>query len=542
MSERVNDPRLQLLERTPEGDLQLQGDAQLLDADGNVLAAEGGTGEIARETVPEFSTDAGNYVEYVLHRELVAEDFDTPIQGAVTAEQTVDVGGAILGADPTGLADDTAGFQVVDVGGAKVGGSATGLSNDPDAAGFQVVDVGGTRVGGDATGLANDSTIYEAIVSVDGGAPQGIALLGSAAQIYTDLLTELNAETTGATWALIGGNLRLTSDTPSGAGSTILLTDLTEDDVFAALTDFVEYEAPVAGTSLTTYTASVVIDGAASEPISIEGPDAQTYTDLLAELNADTTGTWAIVSGNLRLTSGTLGVASTVVITAGTLFPALDDFVEIEAAVDGTTTDYTFTFFVDDSGAVPVTINGAAAQDYDSLVAQLNTATPGFTWSVATGNLVATADTPGAIGSFEITLDELFQFLTDFVEIEPRIAGEDAITSVGILIQQLPADAIFLGGIVRVPITSFNPGTSLTIDVNIGDFEDSGETMVNDVDLTIADVATLSAATTFVGARVVGEFEGDGTVWVDYILTGAAPTVGRATIIVRYFVAAPLPA
>ncbi|MGH8731367.1 MAG: hypothetical protein ACREVF_06605, partial [Burkholderiales bacterium] len=80
MSERVNDPRLQLLERTPEGDLQLQQGAELLDAEGSSMVR-------------------------VKTKFVTAADFQTEPAAA------------------------TFGTQVVDVGGTRVGGSATGLTN-----------------------------------------------------------------------------------------------------------------------------------------------------------------------------------------------------------------------------------------------------------------------------------------------------------------------------------------------------------------------------------------------------------------------------
>jgi hypothetical protein len=110
--------------------------------------------------------------------------------------------------------------------------------------GYQVVNVGGAKVGGSATGLANTAQVYTASVVVDGGASQPIAVTGSTAQTYTTLLAELNTNTTGATWALVGGNLRCTSDSV-GANSSVAITNV---DLFSTLTNFVAILAAVAGT------------------------------------------------------------------------------------------------------------------------------------------------------------------------------------------------------------------------------------------------------------------------------------------------------
>jgi len=90
------------------------------------------------------------------------------------------------------------------------------------------------KTGGDSTGLANDATVYTATVAVDGGLPQLVAVTGSTAQTYTTLISELNADTTGATWALVNGNLRCTSDTPNSSASVAIV----DVDLFATLTDF----------------------------------------------------------------------------------------------------------------------------------------------------------------------------------------------------------------------------------------------------------------------------------------------------------------
>jgi len=109
--------------------------------------------------------------------------------------------------------------------------------------GSQVVDVGGARVGGDATGLANDATVFTATIDVDGGGPQAIAVTGTAAQTYTTLIAELNADTTGAVWKLSNGNLIATSDTTSGSSSIAIV----DTDVFSSLATFVAVNAAAAG-------------------------------------------------------------------------------------------------------------------------------------------------------------------------------------------------------------------------------------------------------------------------------------------------------
>jgi hypothetical protein len=106
---------------------------------------------------------------------------------------------------------------------------------DADLQGGQIVDVGDDKFAATATGLANDATVYTATISVDGGGAQAIAVTGSSAQTYATLLTELAADTAGATWTLAGGNLLATSATQGGA-SAISIVDT---DLFSTLTGFI---------------------------------------------------------------------------------------------------------------------------------------------------------------------------------------------------------------------------------------------------------------------------------------------------------------
>jgi hypothetical protein len=116
-------------------------------------------------------------------------------------------------------------------------------------AGSQIVDVGGAKTGATATGLLNDATTYTYQIAVDGGAPQTISLTGSAAQTYTLLLTEINADITGATASLVGGNLKFISAT-NGASSSISLTaGGGGSNLLTTLTSFVAVRTATAGTA-----------------------------------------------------------------------------------------------------------------------------------------------------------------------------------------------------------------------------------------------------------------------------------------------------
>ncbi|MGZ8924625.1 MAG: beta strand repeat-containing protein [Nitrososphaeraceae archaeon] len=424
-------------------------------------------------------------------------NFSTTIAAGTSTElvptagyQTVNVGGAKVGGNPTGLAVDAAGYQTVNVGGAKVGGDATGLA--ADTAGYQTVNVGGAKVGGDATGLANDATTYTASINVDGVA-KAISVVGSAAQTFTDLLTEINTDlAAAATITIEAGNLKVTSATTGGASSVAI----TDTDLFATLTGYVAIPAAVAGTS-TTYTASISVDGVA-KAISVVGNAAQTFTDLLTEINTDlaAAATIAISGGNLRVTSATTGVTSIVAITDTDLFAALTGYVAILTAVDGTATaTYTASISVD-GVAKAISVVGNAAQTFTDLLTEINTdLAAAATIAISGGNLRVTSATLGTTSLVAITDTDLFASLTGYVAIPAAVAGTKstaaltatvvvdgvtknisilptAITTFADVITELNTDlgvaatAAIAGGDIK--ITSATLGTSSTVDITAG--------------------------------------------------------------------------
>lgn len=125
-------------------------------------------------------------------------------------------------------------------------------------AGYQVVNVGGEIAGGDATGLANDTTEYTATITID-GTEYAVAVTGSAAQTYTNLITEINADLPGTEAAIADGNIKVTSST-TGDDSKVSISD---SDLFSSLTDFVEIESAVDG-NLKTYMMSQTLNNGAN--------------------------------------------------------------------------------------------------------------------------------------------------------------------------------------------------------------------------------------------------------------------------------------
>lgn len=145
-------------------------------------------------------------------------------------------------------------FNVINSNGNN-GTYTVGTGSYSTSSGYQIVNVGGAATGTTATGLVGTTT-YTATIAVDGGAAQTITVLGSNATTFADLVTQINGQLTGALVFLVGGNLRVTSNT-TGVTSTIAITDGTTP-LFGSLTGYVAIDTAVAGVTTTGNTIIVV--------------------------------------------------------------------------------------------------------------------------------------------------------------------------------------------------------------------------------------------------------------------------------------------
>jgi hypothetical protein len=366
----------------------------------------------------------------------------TGLAADTAGSQAVDYGSAVTGGTATGLdSADTAGTQVVDVGGAVTGGTLTGL-DAADTAGSQAVDFGAAVSGASATGLTNDATVFTATVNPDGGGAQAIAVTGSAAQTFTTLITELDLDTTGASWSIIGGDLVCTSDT-TGTGSSILIVDT---DLFAGITGFVSVLGAVAGTT-STLTATVNPDSGGNQALSVNGEDAATFAALIIELDLDTTGaSWSIVGGNLVCTSATTGGNSSISILDTNLFSTMPLFSSILAATVGTTTTFTASVNPNGSGVQPISILGEGATTFTELITELDLDTTGGTWSIIGGDLVCTSTITGVSSSILIADTDLFVGVTNFAGILSAVAGTTTVYTATIAVDGGEGQAISVVG------------------------------------------------------------------------------------------------
>ena len=170
-------------------------------------------------------------------RSLVLWDDLTADDQAILTKFIDDHGGALP------LAGPTSGYQIADFAGAVVGGNSTGLSNVAAAtAGFAVINVGGDKLAGTASGLS--------------------AASGTAGSQVVNFTPTISAGTATNLVPTAGYQTATFSVAKAGGDSTGLANDAT------------------------TYTTTITVDGVAKS-ISVVGSAAQTFTDLLAEINTD---------------------------------------------------------------------------------------------------------------------------------------------------------------------------------------------------------------------------------------------------------------
>ena len=172
----------------------------------------------------------------------------------------------------------------------------------------------------------------------------------SLGNIHSWLNQTFTSKVTGSTTSVTGTVTVGSADiTFTDGRALIMLNGLTSNDI--AGSQVIGVGGAKNGASATglandgtAYTMTVVVNGV-TKNISVVGSAAQTYTTLLAEINTDlgASATAAIASGNLKITSATTGVGSTVAITDGTLCAALTSFTAIASATAGSAAGFLAT-------------------------------------------------------------------------------------------------------------------------------------------------------------------------------------------------------
>ncbi|KKM20678.1 hypothetical protein LCGC14_1643070, partial [marine sediment metagenome] len=318
------------------------------------------------------------------------------------------------------------------------------------------------------------------------GSPLGaqqIVLNGTSILTYTTLITEINAQLTGAVVDVVSGNLRFTR-TSTGTSAAINIEDGVTAaagspqvlPLFANLPDFVAINTATTGggnsTGLendsTSYSIVINVDAAAGSPaeqtLSVQGQNAQTYTKLVTALNAQLTGaTIAITSdGNILVWSDLVSATtSSIAITnapagsplAGNLLPNLRSVVagagsplialDAPTVSDPTVSEgnptglantaavFSASFVVDGTPRA-IQFAGLSAQTYGDLLDLINidlgnTGSPRAGGvaiaTIVAGNIVVTSASTGTASTIAITDSNLFSSLGFFVSLLTSVAG-----------------------------------------------------------------------------------------------------------------------
>lgn len=97
-----------------------------------------------------------------------------------------------------------------------------------------------------ATGLSG-STSYTYKLAINASAVAEYTVAVAADTTWSAVITLMNAQNTGATWSIVGGDIRCTSDAVSGVSSIGITDGTTGNPMLAAVTGFTAVDTAVAG-------------------------------------------------------------------------------------------------------------------------------------------------------------------------------------------------------------------------------------------------------------------------------------------------------
>jgi len=126
----------------------------------------------------------------------------------------------------------------------------TAISGFVAGKGWQIADFGGAAVGGNATGLANDATVYTATITVSNGGTVSvmpITVTGSAAQTFTALIGQITSDLAAGTigTAVIDANDNIKIQ--SAATGNDCSVSITDGDLFKSCTGFIQINPAFSG-------------------------------------------------------------------------------------------------------------------------------------------------------------------------------------------------------------------------------------------------------------------------------------------------------
>jgi hypothetical protein len=334
----------------------------------------------------------------------------------------------------------------------------------------------------------------------------GSDTMASVAALMNTAITAL------ASVAVVGNAFVITSNT-TGVGSTVIVTipAASGTDLVGAINTSLTStngNVSITGTAsvVHTYTATILVDGTHSMPISVVGTVAgtgDTFAHILTKLNTDLTpfATASIVGNDIVITSVLVGSVSAIAVTSGTLFTSpLANFSSILAAVIGITGVTVATI-------VNTGIDYTAGDSLAATAATIGGTGSGFTVLVASENgsgfsvqLLTTTQAP-----FQVTVVETGIIDTTLTAVVNAITS--ALGSVG--------SAAITGGNIVISTAATGPTARIAV-------ADTG---------ALFSSLTQPAGVALVGSLVGGSSYVDGT-YINVPLTSGSGTGATANITV----------
>ena len=358
----------------------------------------------------------------------------------VAGSSAINFDSTVAGGNPTGFSDDaTSGSQLINCGGLISGTDATGFITVTNTASTLPINFTASKLGADATGLSNAlQTLATGTVNgadVNGNILFTSDLVGALGNAVTVTFVDPSLVSQPLTVGVVGNaiTVSLATDaggviTTTGGAATIAINADVNANVLVTASNVgtgmsLSVASPLVtlsgGSDAVTYNAT--ING---ESVAVVGNTAQTFTDLLTQMNIALTATTATLTGtSITITHNTLG-ANNITVVDTDLFSSLTDFSSVGTVILGLGGNNTYTTTITIDGAdTNINLDGNTHQTVNDVITSINTALASGNIAIVDGDLVISSVTTSATSTVLVSNDQLFHKLTNYVIAEAPIDG-----------------------------------------------------------------------------------------------------------------------
>jgi len=243
----------------------------------------------------------------------------------------------------------------------------------------------------------------------------------------------------------------------------------------------------LANDACSSYTFTVEVDGGATQTVSVSGNDAQTFSDLIDEINDDLSGATASISGgDIVITSSTSGKLSSVEITSDSLFACLTGYDDLGSATDGVGACELYAKDATTLVAGVVQI-GSGIDVTDGVISVDCGSLPVATTTSLGGVIVPTAGNIDVDGSGNISVPDASESVKGVMQVGSGLDVTAGVVSVDVSELSIPDASESVKGIMQV-------GTGLDVS--------SGVVSVDVSELSLPDATTGSKGVVQVGTNI----------------------------------------